>query len=207
MVKNITVTQSTNGIHNGFVKLTGSGPLVYADTSPAPTADTNDRDGWLFTKSSGTEKFNYYFYGEGNLPITLSHLDNVFFTGAIDNYVSGLSNPFVVIYTKPTGVGDAGVWFHSSVAYTIDNTQDIQTGELCLFRCIGEVEDVPITYREIKLLNKVVTGEALPTEEILTISVHSDSTAPNTTQILIQDVGFQARRGNQKIRRNIKLTV
>ena len=202
-----TITQETNSINNGKIKLSGSGATVYADTSPIPTADNNDRDGWLFTKSSGTEKFNYYFYGQGNLAITLSHLNNVFFTGSIDNYVSGLSNPFIVIYTKPTGIGDAGAWYHSSVAYVIDSSQDIQLGEICLFSCIGTIENNPYTYRNIKMLSVVKTGDASPSEEILTISIHSDSTAPDTTQILIQDVGFQARRGGHGIKRNIKLTV
>jgi len=207
MVKNITITQSTNGIHNGFIKLMGSGPSVYADSFPLPTADNNDREGWLFSKTSGAEKFNYYFYGQGNKPITLSHLNNVFFTGSIDNYVSDASVPFVVIYTKPTGIGDAGAWYHSKIAYALHNTEDIQVGEICLFSCIGEVVDVPITYRQVRLLNKITTGEALRTEEILTISVQSDSGSADTTQILIQDLGFQALRGNHKIQRNIKLTV
>ncbi len=202
-----TITQETNSIYNGKVKLSGSGATVYADTSPIPTADNNDRDGWLFTKSSGTEKFNYYFYGQGNLAITLSHLNNVFFTGSIDNYVNGSSNPFIVIYTKPTGIGDAGAWYHSKIAYVIDSSQDIQLGEICLFSCIGNIENNPYTLRQIKLLSIVTTGDALPSEEILTISIQSDSISSNSTQILIQDVGFQARRGGHGIKRNIKLTV
>jgi len=202
-----TITQLTNSIHNGKFKLSGAGPTVYADTLPLPTADTNDRAGWLFTKTGGTEKFNYYIYGEGSHPITLSHLNNVFFTGSIDNYVNGTSNPFVVIYTKPTGIGDAGAWYHSSIAYVIDSSQDIQLGELCLFSCIGTIENNPFTYRNIKMLSVVKTGDALPSEEILTISIHSDSSAPDTTQILIKNVGFQARRGSHQIKRNIKLEV
>jgi hypothetical protein len=203
----VTTTQKTNSINNGTVKLTGSGASVYADSSPIPTADINDRDGWLFTKTSGAEKFNYYFYGQGNNAITLSHLNNVFFTGSIDNYISGASAPFVVIYTKPTGIGDAGAWYHSKVAYALHNTEDIQIGEMCLFRCIGEVEDIPITYRQVRLLTKITTGTALGNEEILTISIQSDSGSADTTQILISNVGFQAQRGNDKISRNIKLTV
>ena len=203
----VTITQETNSIHNGKVKLTGSGPTVYADSMPQPTADLNDREGWLFTKTSGAEKFNYYIYGEGNHSFTLSMLKNVFFTGSIDNYVSGTSNPYIVVYTKPTGIGDAGAWYHSKVSYHIDSFQNIQIGEMCLFRCLEQMEKNPYTYREIPLLSKVTTGDALPTEEILTISIQSDSSAADTTQILIQDVGFESKRGNHKISRKIKLTV
>jgi len=203
----VTITQETNTIHNGKVKLTGSGASVYADSFPTPTEDLNNRRGWLFTKTSGAEKFNYYIYGEGNQALALSNLRNVFFTGSIDNYVSGTSNPFIVVYTKPTGIGDAGAWYHSKVAYVIDNFQNIQIGEICLFRCLESMDKNPYTYREIPLLSKVTTGDALPAEEILTISIQSDSSAADTTQILIQDVGFESRRGNHKISRNIKLVV
>mgnify|MGYP003677749328 CR=1 FL=1 len=51
--------------------------------------------------------------------------------------------------------------------------------------------------------NKIVTGDALGTEEILTISIQSDSGAANTTQILIQDAGFQTH--DNRVSRNIKL--
>lgn len=203
----VTITQETNSIHNGKIKLTGSGPSVYADSSPIPTADLNDREGWLFTKTSGAEKFNYYIYGEGNQALTLSMLKNVFFTGSIDNYISGTSNPFIVVYTKMTGIGDAGAWYHSKVAYFIDNFQNIQIGEICLFRCLEEIEKNNYTFREIPLLGVVKTGDALPSEEILTISIQSDSSAADTTQILIEDVGFEFKRGNHKISRKIKLVV
>lgn len=207
MVKNIIVTQSTNGIHNGFVKLTGSGASVYADTLPIPTADTNDREGWLFTKTAGAEKFNYYIYGQGSHPITLKNLHNVFFTGAVDDYQNGSSVPFVVVYTKPTGAGDAGAWYHSRISYSLNTNHrnNIQLGEICFFKCINEPKNIPTTYRHIHLSNKQVTGDGEETEEILTISIHSDSAAANSTQILIQDGGYQTH--DDRISRNIKLTV
>lgn len=206
MVNDLIITQSKAKSHNGFVKLTGpSGPSVYADTLPVPTADNNSRDGWLYSKSSGTEKFNYYIYGQGSHPITLSQLHNVFFSGAVDNYINGASVPFVVVYTKPTGAGDAGAWYHSKVAYALGNNHlnNIQLGELCFFTCINQPKNIPNNYRNINLSNKIVTGDALGTEEILTISIQSDSGAANTTQILIQDAGFQTH--DNRVSRNIKL--
>ena len=207
MVKEITITQSKAKNHNGFVKLGSTeSALVYAGTLPIPTADNNSRDGWLFTKTAGAEKFNYYIYGQGSHPITLSQLHNVFFSGAVDNYVTGASVPFVVVYTKPTGAGDAGAWYHSKVAYTIGNNHinNIQLGELCFFTCINQPKNIPNNYRNINLSNKILTGDGLGTEEILTISIHSDSGAANTTQILIQDAGFQTH--DDRVSRNIKLT-
>ena len=79
MVKEITITQSKAKNHNGFVKLGSvASASVYADSLPIPTADNNSRDGWLFTKTAGAEKFNYYIYGQGSHPITLSQLQRYY---------------------------------------------------------------------------------------------------------------------------------
>tara|TARA_R110002153_G_scaffold151951_1_gene303459 strand:+ start:109 stop:729 length:621 start_codon:yes stop_codon:yes gene_type:complete len=199
----IQLVQRTNNPHNGFVKLNGSGPSVYADSMPPPIDDPDGRAGWLFQKSSGAEKFNYYCYSQGSKAITLGHLRSVHFSGAVDNYVSGASVPFFVVYTKPTGVGDAGLWYHSKVAYAISNVADIQLGELCYFYGGEKPTDITSSYRHIFLNNIVIEGDALPAEEILYMSVHSDSGAADTTRILISDMGFETNNGN--IKRNIKL--
>ena len=203
-MSDIQLVQRTNNPANGFIKLTGSGASVYADSLPIPTEDPDGRAGWLFSKTAGAEKFNYYMYSQGSLPITLGHLNSVFFTGSVDNYVSGASVPFVVIYTKPTGVGDAGVWYHSKIIYAIHNTADIQLGELCYFYGGVKPSHITSSYRHILLNNKIVEGDALPAEEILYMSIHSDSSGADTTRILITDMGFETHLG--KIKRNIKLT-
>jgi len=199
----IQLVQRTNNPHNGFVKLNGSGPSVYADSMPPPIDDPDGRAGWLFEKSSGAEKFNYYCYSQGSKAITLGHLRSVHFSGAVDNYVSNASVPFFVVYTKPTGVGDAGLWYHSKVAYAISNVADIQLGELCYFYGGEKPTDITSSYRHIFLNNIIIEGDALPAEEILYMSVHSDSGAADTTKILISDMGFETNNGN--IKRNIKL--
>ena len=199
----IQLVQRTNNPHNSFVKLNGSGPSVYADSMPIPTDDTDGRAGWLYQKSSGAEKFNYYCYSQGSKPITLGHLRSVHFSGAVDNYVSNASVPFFVVYTKPTGVGDAGLWYHSKVAYAISNVADIQLGELCYFYGGEKPTDITSSYRHIFLNNIIIEGDALPAEEILYMSVHSDSGAADTTRILISDMGFETNNGN--IKRNTKL--
>lgn len=202
--ENIQLVQRTNNPHDGFIKLTGSGASVYADSMPPPTADPDGRAGWLYQKTAGAEKFNYYMYSQGSKPITLAQFRSIFFTGSVDNYVSGASVPFAVIYTKPTGVGDAGAWYHSKVAYTIHNTADIQLGELCYFYGGAKPTHITSSYRHILLNNRIVEGDGLPAEEILYMSVHSDSSGANTTRILIADMGFETHLG--KIKRNMKLT-
>ena len=168
-----------------------SGMAVYADSNPPPMADMNGRDGWLFSKNSVSNgKFNYYMWAQGSQAITLSRVDSIAFRASIDTYTNISSVPFLTIYTKPTGVGDAGAFYHSRITYTVTNTPLISLGESCVFYA----ESLPLhseEYRDIPLHNKIVTGDGLPTEEILYVTIHSDSGAANNTQILISDFSFK----------------
>jgi len=206
MVNDISIFQTKAKSHNGFIKLSSAdAATVYADTLPIPTQDNNGRDGWLFTKTTGTEKFNYYFYGEGSHPITLSQISNVFFTAAADTYTDSTSLPFIVVYTKLQASGNAGSWYHSKIAYSYqpNHQSNIQLGELCLFHSLSTPSNVPNIYRNIALTAQTKTGEALGSEEIYTISIQSDSSSPDNTRILVQDVGFNTLDG--RVYRNIKL--
>jgi len=190
--------------NNDKVKLTGSGSTVYADTSPIPTLDTNDRSGWLWSKTAAdASKFNYYMYGStgSSHPWTLFDVSSVHMKVSIDTWASNNSAPFFVIYTVPTGVGDAGAWYHSKVAYTIDTTQQsIITGEPITMFCL-EPPTGPDPNRKVPLTNVVTTGTADPTENVLAISIHSDSGAGIGTQILVTEMGYKIN----SLKRNILL--
>jgi hypothetical protein len=189
--------------YTGQIKLSGSGASVYADTSPTPTSDNDDREGWLFTKTmAGSGKFNYYFYSQGSNAMTLDDLTNLKANITIDNYQTGQSLPFFVVYTKPTGTGDAGAWYHSRRAYTLDNNQKIFVGQRFEMYSINQPQTIT-GERQLPFNNTVDTGDALGTEEILTVSIQSDSGAPQNTKILVESVGLEF--GNVKI--NYKLTI
>ena len=94
------------------------------------------------------------------------------------------------MYTKPTGVGDAGSWFHSSIAYACDSEIDIILGEHV--ELYGK--NIPTSssgLRRISLSNVITTGEAIGTEEILTISFHSDSGSVANTQSMVSKLGWE----------------
>ena len=198
--------QQNRNIVNGRVVIgTASGLAVAAD-SQVPTTDADGRNGWLFSKSlAGTAKFNYYYYGEGNKAITLGELTGLHANISVDNYQSTSSIPFFVVYTKPTGVGDAGAWYHSKIAYTIDATETIMLGEDIEMYSLGKADINHKHKRMVSFNTKVVTGDALLTEEILTISIHSDSSAPSSTQILVTNVGYEVLKDGEVINRRISL--
>tara|TARA_R110001592_G_scaffold204121_1_gene454160 strand:- start:68 stop:751 length:684 start_codon:yes stop_codon:yes gene_type:complete len=198
--------QQNRNIVNGRVVIGTASGLSVAGGEQAPTADPDGRNGWLFSKSlADTAKFNYYYYGEGNKAITLGELTGLHANISVDNYQSGLSIPFFVVYTKPTGVGDAGVWYHSKIAYTIDATETIMLGEDIEMYSLAKSDINHKHKRMVSFNTKVVTGDALSTEEILTISIHSDSSAPSSTQILVTNVGYEVLKDGEVIDRRISL--
>ena len=190
-------TQSSNPSAN-ILLTSSSGVGVYADTQPTPTVDGNNRNGWLYKKTiANTDKFNYYFYSQGSHPVLLGDLRSLVANVSIDNWQSNASVPFFVIYTKPTGVGDAGPWYHSKRAYAVDSSKNILLGEPVNLYCINKPKCTHNGNRDIDLTTVINTGECLPTEEILTVSLQSDSAAPIQTQVLVGNLGYELNNGNR----------
>ena len=124
---------------------------------------------------------------------------------SVDTYTNVTSVPFVVVYTKPTGVGDAEVWYHSKIAYTIhEQTTNIMLGEKVQFYTHQIIPTDNYGFRQISLPIEIKTGDALPDEEILYITLHSDSSAPDNTTILVSDFGVQTNHP-EKINLRMKL--
>ena len=194
------------------VKLGSSGSaLVYADSSPAPTADLNDRQGWLHTKvGSSNDKYNYYMYSGANDTAKVKDLRSIFFVGSVDNF-TGLQSelPFIVIYTKPTGEGDVFPgFFHSRRAYSIRRNHNIiRGGERCCFHC-GLCPDIDFgNARLIPMTEFTDTGDFSRDMEIGYLTVQSDSGGVDTS-ILTQYMGAEFKQYSQTTKAtqiNIKL--
>jgi len=186
-------TYNSDGIpiHNGKINVnTAGGMAAYADSMPIPTGDPDNRKGWYFAKSSGAEKFNYYYYGQGSRAITLAEVAEYYFVGAVDTYVNGASLPFMVIYTKMQGDGnDAGAWYRSKITYSLHSSQLVQLGIKSQFSTVSTPSTkFPFSRKHLNVVGGV--GPQDPSEEILTMSVQSDSGSDNTTKILISHVGY-----------------
>tara|TARA_R110000765_G_scaffold179408_1_gene285235 strand:+ start:396 stop:1064 length:669 start_codon:yes stop_codon:yes gene_type:complete len=182
------------------VKIGTASGLSVAGGEQAPIADPDGREGWLFTKAlADTAKFNYYFYGQGSHAIILEDITSLVADVHIDNYQTGGSLPFFTIYTKPTGVGDAGVWFHSKMVYTIDPNQHIILGEAIRLYTGSKPYPSINKLRAVSCNTTIVEGEALVSEEVLTIAIHSDSASPALTSILVSKVGIDFFSGRDKI--------
>ena len=120
-------------IANGQYKIGSAEQIAITGGEQTPVADNNDRAGWLFIKAlAGTAKFNYYLYGDGDMPITLRNLSHVYANISMDATVAPQSKPWITIYTKPQGSGDAGpptFPYHSKLDYVVPPNFNAQLGE------------------------------------------------------------------------------
>lgn len=199
-----TLIDRTKPVIQDQVKLTSPSGVSVIGGEQSPVLDDDDRSGWLFKKALGdTAKFNYYIYSQGSHAFTLGTIDNLFMSGSVDKWDNISSVPFFVVYTKATGSGDAEVWYHSKVVYTLDATKKINIGELVNFYAINNPK-LNNGLRDIKLETVTTTGDGLSTEEILYITVHSDSSSLINTKILLSNVGYSL---NSEISRNISLII
>lgn len=203
---NLLHTKSHNVINNDKVKISSSGGIaVIADSSPSPSVDLDDREGWCWEKvSSDASKFNYYMYGStgSSHSWTLGDLKSSHVCCSVDKWDNGASVPFIVIYTAMTGSGDAGSWYHSRRSYSLNTSNHkILVGEhINLYS--GIKPELPNNNRNIPLEVVVDTGDCDDSEVISAISIHSDSDALLGTKILVSNMGYNL---NNEIKRNIKL--
>jgi len=162
---------------------------IQADSAPLAVADANDRPGWLYVKdgsSAPADKFNWYYYDGTNYSVSLKHMKSLFWVGSVDTFGG---NPFIVVYTKMTGSGDAGAWYHSRHSYSLNPAnQTVQTGERCIFHAL----EAPVLEfdgaRKIALELRIDTGAYNPDSEILYITLHSDSSDAAVTA-LVENMG------------------
>ena len=168
----------------------------YADSLPVPTSDLQERKGWYYsnTAGAGTRKLNLYFWSSTpeSSPVTLSELKSMFAVITCDDLSDYKNRPYFAVYTKPTGVNDAGAWFHSRCNFVTDSADFIGAGEEIVME-VGE-NDYSSLHRTIKCKKayEFCLGDQRPEEEILLISLQTDSSAPaGKCQLLIQTLGTQ----------------
>tara|TARA_R110002074_G_scaffold100238_9_gene216541 strand:+ start:188 stop:787 length:600 start_codon:yes stop_codon:yes gene_type:complete len=193
-------------IPNGQYKVGSAEQIAIAAGEQNPVADNNGREGWLFIKAvADTAKFNYHFYSDGSMPITLGNLSHLYTNISLDSLVASSSRPWITIYTKPQGAGDAGppaFPYHSKIDYHIPYTFNCQLGEMITIHTHHRTIDQDFGYRKCWLSDRQVSGDALQNEEIWYIVVQSDSSSAINTQILVSQFGFITNNG---INRHIDL--
>jgi hypothetical protein len=166
-------------VKDGFsqVLLTSAGgTAVKADTTALVQNDPENREGWNIVNNVSGTKFNFYFFGGANEVITLGQVQSVYWKGFVNVNTEFSSMPFIHIYTKPTGSGDAGAFYHSKITYEYNNDNTIGIGEECVF--YGKATPSTLfNNRKVALNNVITEGDGDDGEEVLYMVVASNSIA------------------------------
>ena len=171
---------------------------MWADSVPSATIDSNKRKGWYYTNTSAGNKANIYFFGGIQETLLLRDINSVWAKLTIDNYSSFNVLPFFNVYTKPTGVGDAGSFYHSRLTYTMNANVDIGIGEEVLIHT-RHSPNVDYDCRFIACPNETVQGDGNGEEEVLYMTIHTDSgAAAGEVKILFQNLGFLSQVGHMR---------
>ena len=201
-----TIATNTFVKHDDQVKSTSAGIASVIGGEEAPIADDNGREGWALNKLvAGTNKFNWYFYGAGNTLTTMGDLKSISCILSVDAYTASNSLPFFIVYSKPTGVGDAS-WYKSSITYQLSAGEKIHLGEE--IQAWSGVKPTKQSDRRMVEFNAVSTntlGVDTSIEELYSIAIHSDSGSAVGTKMLVKQVGFDLYTGENKIERRINL--
>lgn len=169
---------------------------MWADSMPAPLADSNKRDGWHYSNSSLGDKANIYYFNGSQESMQLHEINSLWAKVAIDNYSGASVLPFFNVYTKPTGTGDAGAFYHSRLTYTMNANVDIGIGEEVIIHT-HHTPSISYDNRFVPCSNETVQGDGLPSEEVLYITIHTDSAAAaGDVKILFQNLGFVSTAGH-----------
>ena len=179
---------------------------VVADSTGKFSRDTNERDGWYYVNTASADKFNLYYFDGLQETVTLGQIKSVWARITIDNFQGQAGNiPHFAIYTKPTGSGDAGAFYHSRICYEYNSDEHIGVGEECVFYGLNEPQE-SMDNRKVRLNSKDVLGDGESSEEVLFITLQSNSGATaGQVQCLIADLGFQVEKDGVKIHRDFNL--
>jgi hypothetical protein len=159
---------------------------VSADAEPG-IEDPNGRPGWYFKNIEDGKKINWYFFDGRTSNIDLSD----FSAYAVITLDSTTSRPFLAVYSKPTGSGDAIPGFaRSSRVYTWPAGSTAGTKYLVYF---GQNPDIHPELPRVQLAAGTTRGAFQPTEKVLTVALNTDSgSAANNVQIVVQNLGINS---------------
>jgi hypothetical protein len=175
-------------------------------TEMTPAIAALKYDGWYFKKiasatSGSTSKINWTFYPESTIKV--SDLKRIFFKFKVINKTNA---PFINVYTKPTGTGDASANFYKSRrTYDLININPVLPSNalvnnedyFCYVNFNGETS-VPVPDRHITRLLRISDttankGAFASTEEVGFIAFSTNSAAAaNSVEFIVRSLSLQS---------------
>lgn len=166
--------------------LLNTNSLVISNGAPGGL-DPNDRPGWYFKNDTAGKKINWYFFDGQAVNVTLGN----FSAYAIVTLDSVTSRPFLVLYSMPTGSGDAVPGFYkSSRVFTWPAGAVAGTKYLIYF---GQNPTVHAELPRVQLVGGTTNGTFASSERVFSVALHSDSgSSVNNVQFVVETLGINA---------------
>ncbi len=118
---------------------------IFADGAPAIGPN------WSFVNTQAGAKINWYFFGQtAEQTLTVGDIDSVYALCTINNMVDQQSLPWIGLYTKATGEGDAS-WYKARRNFAVPATAGITSGEQVLLYVGADPADKHPDVRHIQL--------------------------------------------------------
>ena len=192
---------------NRSVVLPLTSSLIGGQAYPAVMTDAVrnlNYDGWYYKKvadDSVNKKINWYLGPDTNMLV--SDLKQVFFEMNLIN-TTGL--PFITVYTKPTGTGDAASWFKSARTFELLNPSSLSSlsnnTPYCFHYKFDSNASDPFSYNHAnKLMSPSdvtanIRGNFLPTEQVMFFSFGTNSgSAIGTVELICRSISIQSSKG------------
>lgn len=157
-------------------------------------------DGWYYNKTLNdtvNRKINWYFAPDVNM--TVADLYQIFFE---INLIKPNKIPFITVYTKPTGTGDASSWYKSSRTFEVLNTTLNANTSYCCYYKFDAKAVTPFSFNhtaQSMSQSDVVAnikGSFAPTEQVMFFSFGTDSSAGvGTVELICRSVSVQSAKG------------
>ena len=158
--------------------------------------------GWNFINSVALRKIDWFFAPD--YAMIVSDVKGLYMNYLNITTTSNDNLPFISIYTKPTGVNDAIPFFAHSVMTYVPNFTPTAGTPYSSFMNITGTQPNPFPYGHqlgtmIQKSTDNPRGEYLPTEQVLAISVSTNTTSTiNQVNFIMSKVGICLTQGNQE---------
>jgi hypothetical protein len=148
------------------------GASVWANTVPTPTVNPIDPNGWLYTNTNAGNAMNLYYFNGANETKTLSQVKGQY--AVVTNLSTKLNDKLILgIYTK-----SATSFYTTRVTHSPLSGVDMIAGGryLLYWGQIGEYTHADLP--RLNFSNVITTGVGNPSEEILSVTLNTDSSTP-----------------------------
>ena len=200
-----------------------SGLVVPDESQPLPMTvaikNAAGLDGWYFknggsasangTFEVGGRKINWYF-GAPTDSSGVATGDSLIELDMCVRIINKVSPPFVTVYTKPKvgGIGaypkNAASWYNARYTYIVNNTSSLVNNTNYLFRArpnggsaVGSFAGFTPVDLTLDTFSSTANATLLPTDEILAISIGSDSSSSaGNVEFIQHSLGIYSTNGN-----------